>query len=151
MEEHQGGHGGDAAHGGQDLAHPEGTPVEAVHPQALDHGPAQAIPGCVAQGDLAVVGPLGVEVIQEQKAAEVPQALIEERRVHLNVRTRDGRQAHAPRQRRLRAEGLAVHEVAPAADALPDEQTGCAPEDWAEIRRLVEMQFGERFNMIFNT
>ena len=25
------------------------------------------------------------------------------------------------------------------------------PEDWAEIRRLVEMQFGERFNMIFNT
>ena len=24
------------------------------------------------------------------------------------------------------------------------------PEDWAEIRRLVEMQFGERFNMIFN-
>lgn len=25
------------------------------------------------------------------------------------------------------------------------------PEDWDEIRRLVDMQFGERFNMIFNT
>ena len=25
------------------------------------------------------------------------------------------------------------------------------PEDWAEIRHLVEMQFGERFNLIFNT
>ena len=42
--------------------------------------------------------------------------------MHLNVRTRDGRQAHAPRQRRLRAEGLAVHEVAPAADELADKQ-----------------------------
>ena len=26
-----------------------------------------------------------------------------------------------------------------------------SPEDWQEIRRLVELQFGERFNMIFNT
>ena len=25
------------------------------------------------------------------------------------------------------------------------------PEDWQEIRHLVELQFGERFNMIFNT
>ena len=25
------------------------------------------------------------------------------------------------------------------------------PEDWQEIRRLVELQFGGRFNMIFNT
>lgn len=25
------------------------------------------------------------------------------------------------------------------------------PDDWQEIRRLVELQFGERFNMIFNT
>ena len=36
------------------------------------------------------------------------------------------RQSHAGEGRRLAAEGLAVDEVAPAADALPDEQTGCA-------------------------
>ena len=26
-----------------------------------------------------------------------------------------------------------------------------SPEDWQEVRRLVDLQFGERFNMIFNT
>lgn len=26
-----------------------------------------------------------------------------------------------------------------------------SPEDWREVRRLVDLQFGERFNMIFNT
>ena len=107
----------------QELADPEGAPVKAVHPKALDHGPAQAIPGCVAQGDLAVVGPLGVEVIQKQKAAEVPQALIEEGGVVILPLACDRIvQAHPAEGLRRRAEGLPVEEVAPAAYQLADEE-----------------------------
>ena len=43
--------------------------------------------------------------------------------MHLHQRPRGGGQLHPPRQRRLRAEGLPVHEVAPAPDGLPDQQS----------------------------
>ena len=123
MEEHQGGHGGDAAHGGQDLAHPEGTPVEAVHPQALDHGPAQAVPGAVAQGDLSVIGPLGIQEVQDQEARKIPQAFIQEGGVVVFPLARHRiEQAHAGEGHGRRAEGLPVEEVAPAAHKLADEE-----------------------------
>ena len=123
MEEHQGGHGGDAAHGGQNLAHPEGTPVQAVHPQALDHGPAQAVPGAVAQGDLAVIGPLGIQEVQDQEARKIPQAFVQEGGVVVFPLARHRIvQAHAGEGHGRRAEGLPVEEVAPAAHKLADEE-----------------------------
>ena len=123
MQNGQGGHGSHAAEACQKLADPEIAPVEAVHPQALNHGPAQAVPGGVAQGDLAVIGPLGVQEVQQQKAAQIPQALIQEGGVVVFPLPRHGIvQAHAAEGLRCRAEGFPVEEVAPAAHHLTDEK-----------------------------
>ena len=103
----QGGNGGHAAEARQELADPEAAPVEAVHPQALNHGPAQAVPGNIAQGDLAVIGPLGVQEVQQQKAAQIPQALIQEGGMVVFPLMRHGIvQAHAAEGIRCRAEGF---------------------------------------------
>ena len=52
---HQHHNGGKTADSRQHLAHPEISPIEAIHPQAFDEGAAQAVPGCVAQSDLAII------------------------------------------------------------------------------------------------
>ena len=77
-EEHQHSHAHKASHSGQDLADPEIAPVQAVGPQTLDEGAAQAVPGQVHEGHLAVIlAPLGEEV-QQNKAHGIPQGLVEE-------------------------------------------------------------------------
>ena len=78
------------------------------------------------QNELAVKPPLVLSKpeVQQQKACEVPQALVQKRRMYVHGLPAGEREPHAGEGGRLAAEGLAVDEVAPAADALADEQTG---------------------------
>ena len=48
-------HAGEAADGCQQLTDPEGSQVQTVGAQTFDQGSAQAIPGAIAQSDLAVI------------------------------------------------------------------------------------------------
>ena len=59
---------------------------------------------------------------QKDQAYEVPQAFVQEGRVHVYGRSVRADKPHAAEHVRLRAKGLAVHKIAPAAYDLPDEQ-----------------------------
>ena len=126
--QHEEGH--EYHHKAQGLRHPDGLatdgPVEeiqAVGPQALDPEAANAVPQEVEPGVLTVeAAGLGYHEDDEQQAHQIPQALIQERGVDLHQLAGDGGQLHPPGQGGLGTEGLPVHEVAPPADALADEQ-----------------------------
>ena len=123
MLPNQDGGGGQAGDERQHLTDPDAAPIEAVHPQSLNHSPTQAVPGAVAQGDLAVVAPPGIAVIQNQKSHQIPHRFIQEGGVVVFIRPGDGVvKSHAEERIRGRAEGLPVEEVSPAADALADEK-----------------------------
>ena len=72
--------------------------------------------------------------MQQDEAGEVPEGLIEEGRVDHALAV-DG---HAPGEGRRAAVGLAVDEIAPAADALADEQ--------AERREIAQARERELFD-----
>ena len=98
--------------------------VQAVGPQPLDPEPSDTVPQEVEPCVLTVkAASLRHDKDDQQQSHYVPQALVQERRMHLHQRPRGGGQLHPPGQRRLRAEGLPVHEVAPAAHRLPDQET----------------------------
>lgn len=59
---------------------------------------------------------------EENQPRQVPQTLIQEGGVDVDGAAVRRGQAHAAEDLRLRAEGFPVHEVAPAAQNLPDEQ-----------------------------
>ena len=128
IEEHGGGH--QDHHKAQRLGDPDGLAhkgpveeVEAVRPQALDPEAAHAVPEEVEPGVLAVKVPgLGDDEEHQAEAQDVPEALIEEGGVDLHVAAIDGGEAHPPGEGGLGAEGLPVHEVAPAADGLAQHE-----------------------------
>ena len=121
---------GDHQHQAQHLGHPDGLagdgPVEqiqAVGAQALDPEAAHAVPQEVEAGVLTVEPPgLGYHKNDQQQADEVPQALVQEGGMYLHQLPGSGGQLHAPGHGGFRAKGLAVQEIAPAADGLADEQ-----------------------------
>ena len=65
---------------------------------------------------------LGDDEEDQAEAQDVPEALIEEGGVDLHVAAIDGGEAHPPGEGGLGAEGLPVHEVAPAADGLAQHE-----------------------------
>ena len=90
---------------------------------SLNHGPAQTVPGHIAQGDLTVVAPLFGQEVQHHEAQTVPEGFIEEGGMEIPGQLRNGVvKAHPQEAFGFRAEGLPVEEVAPAADALADEE-----------------------------
>ena len=98
--------------------------VQAVGPQALDPGPAQAVPEEVEPGVLPVEpAAFGDDEEDQQQPHEVPEALVEKGGVDLHVLGGAGPQAHPPGQVRQATEGLPVDEVGPAADDLAQQQT----------------------------
>ena len=114
---------GDAGDSGQHLADPEGAPPQAVHPQAFNDAPAQAVPGGVAQGHLAVILPLFGQEMQQAEAHHIPHTFIQESGVVVFPLAGDGiEQAHAEEAVGGCSEGLPVDEVAPAADKLANEE-----------------------------
>ena len=119
---------GGRRHPGQQLADTDARAgdIETVGAQPLDERAADAVPHGVEQDELAVKLPLVLSEpeVQQQKAREVPQALVQKRRMYVHGFLAGQRQPHAGEGRRLAAEGLAVDKVAPAADALADEQAG---------------------------
>ena len=122
-QHHQHYHRRKAADGRQQLADPEIAPVEAVHPQAFDEGAAQAVPGNIAQGDLAVVLPTLAEKMQQHEARGVPHGFIQEGgMVILHFLGNSVEQAHAEKALGSGAEGLPVKEIAPASHTLADEE-----------------------------
>ena len=116
-------YGSHAADACQHLTDPEGAPVQAVHPQSLDDAPTQTVPCGVAKGNLPVVlSALGQEV-QQHEAAKIPHRFVQEGGVVVFRLPGEGIvQTHAEEAVRGGAEGLPVHEVAPAADGLADEK-----------------------------
>ena len=128
IKEHAGRHG--CQQQAQGLGHPNGLaqecPVEqiqAVGPQALDPGPAQAVPEEVEPGVLPVEpASLGDDEEDQQQPDQVPKALVEERGMDLHVLGGADPHPHPPGQVRQAAEGLPVDEVGPAADDLAQEQ-----------------------------
>ena len=121
---------GGRRHPGQQLADADARAgdVQAVGAQALDERAADAVPHGVEQNELAVKLPLvfAEPEVQQQKAHKVPQALVQKRRMYIHGLPAGEREPHAGKGLGLAAERLAVDEVAPAADALADEQTGRA-------------------------
>ena len=116
-------HGGDAADSSQQLAHPEGSQVQAVGTQTFNEGSAQTVPGHVAQGDLSVVLPLFGQLVQQHKARGVPKGLVQEGGVVVfNVTGAAVEKAHSQEGFRSVTEGLPIHKVAPAADGLADQK-----------------------------
>ena len=117
-------------HQAQHLGHPDGLagdgPVEqiqAVGAQTLDPEAAHAVPQEVEAGVLTVESPgLGYHKNDQQQADEVPQALVQEGGMYLHQLPGSGGQLHAPGHGGFRTKGLAVQEIAPAADGLADEQ-----------------------------
>lgn len=128
QREHDG--SGGRRHPGQQLADADARAgdVQAVGAQALDERAADTVPHGVEQNELAVKLPLvsAKPEVQQQKAHKVPQALVEKRRMYVHGLPAGEREPHAGEGRGLAAEGFTVDEVAPAADALPDEQAGRA-------------------------
>ena len=117
------------AAGGQHLADTQSGAryVQAVCAQPLDHGPSGAVPEHVEQEHLPVV--LAVVLSQPvavdyDKAHEVPQALIQEGRVDVHRLLPGSGETHAAEDVGLIAEGLAVHEIRPAAYDLAEYQSG---------------------------
>ena len=116
--------------GAEGLGDPDGLaeegPVEevqAVGPQTLDPGPAQAVPEEVEPGVLPVEpAASGHHEEDEQKPDEVPQALVKEGGMDLHVLAGAGPHPHPPGQVRRPAESLPVDEVGPAADDLAQKQ-----------------------------
>ena len=98
--------------------------IQTVCPQALDPGAADAVPEKVKQRSLSVVAAAAFPLPNDQsdQTDEVPQALIQESRVHADTAAVRCGELHAAEDIRLRAEGFAVHEVAPAADDLSDQK-----------------------------
>ena len=76
MEDNQGGGSGYEGQACQHLAHPEGTPPQAVGAHSFNNHPSEAVPGQVAQGNLTIIFPLLGEKMQEHKADKIPYRLI---------------------------------------------------------------------------
>ena len=131
LGDHQHQKSGDDQHQAEQLAHPhrpaedrQVKEVQTVGAQALDPEPAHAVPDEIEAGVLPVEGPgLGHHQQDQQQPHEVPQALVQESGVDLDVLGGGGPKPHPPGQGGLPAEGLPVHEVAPAAHGLSDEET----------------------------
>ena len=119
-----------------------------VGAQTFDPAAAQAVPDDIGQEDLPVELAALDKACQDDKACQAPDAFIQESRMHRSggVDSHTGGQCdlhrlqvgfgslavHAPGQRSVRAEGLLIDEVAPAADALADEE---AQRDQVEQRQ----------------
>ena len=122
--------GDDHQHHAEGLGHPDGLTkqgpvkqVQAVGAHPLDPGPADAVPDEVEAGVLPVEGPgLGDDEDDEEQTDEIPQALVEEGGMDLDVLRGGGPQPHPPGQVGLPAEGLAVDEIPPTPYSLSDEQ-----------------------------
>ena len=98
--------------------------VQAVGTQALDPEAADAVPQEVEAGILTVeAAVLGDGEHQDQQSDQIPHALVEEGGVDFDGLGGAGPQLHAPGQVGHAAEGLAVDEVGPAADALAQDQS----------------------------
>ena len=119
-------HGQQEAEARQELTHPDAgaEEIEGIGPQPFDPEPAQAVPGQVLQEGLAVVPPLLGQAMQQHEADQIPDGLIEEGGVPVAEHTEAVRQPHAQKEivEDLRAVGLPIEEVSPAADALADQQ-----------------------------
>ena len=118
--------------------------IEAVGSEALDYHSAQSVPRAVAEEKLtAEFSELLIDNIEDEESDEAPQRLIEESRMNglirihgyaffgeqlavLNYRRRYLFAPHSPRGVGIRAEGLLIHEVAPASDSLTDKQADAA-------------------------
>ena len=109
-------------HGREQLADADRPEPQAVRSQTLNDHASCAVPGEVCKERLAVKLALLRQEVQHDKAGQVPDGLIEERRVEiLQLAVFD--QTHAQEAGRHAAVGLSVEEVAPAADGLPEQQT----------------------------
>ena len=109
----------------QRLGHPDArvADVETVGAQALDPGPAQTVEEEIEQGHLPVIFPFALfhPEPEPKEKHQIPEAFVQKGGVDVNRVTGGIRQPHAAEDLRLAAEGLPVHEVAPAADDLADE------------------------------
>ena len=114
--------GGQQKYNGQHLRGAQvGAPdVQTVGAQTFDPAAAQAVPHQIQQKDLAVELAAVQVQGQQQHAQQIPQGFIQKGGMH----RRGAVDAHAPGQGGLIAKGLGVAEVAPAADALSDEEAG---------------------------
>ena len=124
----------DAADDSEELRDANRADIQAVRAQALDPCAAGAVPCGIEQRDLALEPAFFRIEMQQDKAGEVPEGLIEEGRVDHALAV-DG---HAPGEGRRAAVGLAVDEIAPAADAQADEQ--------AERREIAQARERELFD-----
>ena len=124
----------DTADDSEELRDADRADIQAVRAQALDPCAAGAVPCGIEQRDLALEPAFFRIEMQQDEAGEVPEGLIEEGRVDHALAV-DG---HAPGEGRRAAVGLAVDEIAPAADALADEQ--------AERREIAQARERELFD-----
>ena len=128
------GHGG----GGEPeyLGHPNGRveKVQAVGTQAFDASAAHTVPGKIAQKHLTVeLAPFLGDHRQQDQSQQVPQGLVEKGWVDLGILQSAAHvliDPHTPRQIGRPAVSLNVHEIAPAAHQLADEQA-----EHAQIRK----------------
>ena len=118
--------------------------IEAVGSEALDYHSAKPVPRAVAEEKLtAEFSELLIDNIEDEESDEAPKRLIEESRMNrlvrihcyaffgeqlavLNYRRRYLFAPHSPGRVGICAEGLLIHEVAPASDSLTDKQADAA-------------------------